>query len=103
MRIGSARFDLAIEPAVIVLVRSTFARGPVEPESQTTRRSFCSQIPAQEIKNAAFATQIRSGAVIETHRLMRYCTVQFSRNRRCRSAHFGPDQRPHHRGKASES
>ena len=27
----------------------------------------------------------------ETHRLMRYCTVQFSRNGRFRQAHFGPD------------
>jgi hypothetical protein len=27
----------------------------------------------------------------ETHRLMRYCTVQFSRSRRCRPARFGPD------------
>ncbi|MDQ6942414.1 MAG: hypothetical protein M3169_07880, partial [Candidatus Eremiobacteraeota bacterium] len=27
----------------------------------------------------------------ETHRLMRYCTVQFSRNGRFRPAHFGPD------------
>src|SRR5579884_91592 len=27
----------------------------------------------------------------ETHRLMRYCTVQFSRNGRFRQALFGPD------------
>ena len=27
----------------------------------------------------------------ETHRLMRYCTAQFSRNEDCRQAPYGPD------------
>jgi len=42
-------------------------------------------------KNAAFAALfIRPES--ETHRLMRYCTVQFSRNERFRRALHWPDR-----------